>query len=150
MQTPTLSRYKSRYYYKTFDAFNNNGPMGGSQNYWLQVTDETGCSSTDSIMVLFEGPTSLNDFPNDIEIEVYPNPFNDYLNIEARIPKKGQYIFEVVDSIGRPVVQELRSLKPGTQKIRLDPIYGYPGVYILFVKSDDGKIGVKKIIKYSN
>jgi len=136
---------------QSIDAFNNNGPMGGNQEYWLQITDETGCIGADSIVVLFAGPTLTDEFPNDIEIiNVYPNPFDNYLNVEAMIPKKGQYMFEVVDTIGRTVKQELRNLNPGVRKIRLDPIYGYPGVYILFVRSDDGTVGFTKIIKYSN
>ncbi len=114
------------------------------------VTDETRCSSTYSIIPVFEGPTLLSEFPSKIEIKVYPNPFSDNLNIELRIFEKGQYIFEVFDCIGLPIIQELRYLKPGKQKISVDMNHGYPGFYILSVKSDGGQLGVKKIIKSSN
>ena len=81
---------------------------------------------------------------------VYPNPVNDYLNIELEIAQQGQYIFEVFDNIGRPVIREVRYFEPGTQKLHLDMNHHSPGVYILSVKSNKGSIGVKKILKSSN
>ena len=126
------------------------GSNGGSQDYWLEVTNEGGCSSTEYITVVFEGPTLLSELPGKIDIKVYPNPFSDNLNIELRVFEKGQYIFEVFDCIGLTVFQELRHLKPGKQKISIDMNHGYPGVYILSVKSDDGQLGVKKVIKSSH
>ncbi len=39
---------------------------------------------------------------------VYPNPVNDYLNIKLEIVEQGQYIFEVIYNIGRPVIREVR------------------------------------------
>ncbi|MCK5339336.1 MAG: T9SS type A sorting domain-containing protein, partial [Bacteroidales bacterium] len=126
------------------------GSNGGSQDYWLEVTNEGGCSSTEYITVVFEGPTLLSDFPNYLEIKAYPNPFTDNLNIELEISEDGQYVFELFNCLGLPVIRELRHLKPGRQKISVDMSHGYPGVYILSVKSDSGQLGVKKVIKSSN
>jgi len=126
------------------------GQGGGSQDYWLEVTNEAGCSSKEFITVVFEGPTLISNFPNHIEIKAYPNPFNDNMNIELEIIEKGQYVFEVFDCIGLPVIQELRHLQPGKQKINIDMNHTYPGVYILSVKSDGGQLGIQKIIKSSN
>jgi len=135
---------------QSINVFNANGQGGGCQNYWLEVTNEAGCSHTEYIIVLFEGPTALSDFSNHIEFKVYPNPFNDNLNIDLEIIEKGQYLFEVFDCIGIPATQELRHLKPGKNKISIEMNHVYPGVYILSVKSDAGQLGVKKIIKGSN
>jgi len=81
---------------------------------------------------------------------VYPNPVNDYLNIKLEIVEQGQYLFEVLDNIGRSVIREVRYFEPGTQKLHLDMNHHSPGVYILSVKSDDGQLGVRKVIKSSN
>ena len=124
--------------------------MGGDQGYWLLVTDENGCSSTDSIVVRFDMPVNISDFQNEIEIKVYPNPFSDELNIELEIADQGQYILEVIDNIGRPVIRELRHFEPGTQKIHLNMNSHSPGVYILSARSNKGMIGLKKILKFSN
>jgi hypothetical protein len=128
----------------------NISPKKGSQSYWLMVTDEMGCTGTDSITVQFNYPVNINDFPDEIEIMVYPNPVNDYLNIELEIAQQGKYIFEVIDNIGRPVIRELRYFEPGTQKLHLNLNHSSPGFYILSVKSNKGMIAVKKIIKCSN
>ena len=135
---------------QSINVFNNCGQGGGCQSYWLEVTNEAGCSYTEYIIVMFEGPTALSDFSNHIEIKAYPNPFNDNLKIELEIIEKGQYVFEVFDCIGLPVIQELRYLNSGKQIISLDMNHSYPGVYILSVKSDGGQLGVMKIIKSSN
>ena len=111
------------------------------------VTDEMGCTGTDSITVQFNDPVLINDFSDKIKIMVYPNPVNDYLNIKLEIAQQGQYIFEVIDNIGRPVIRELRYFEPGTQKLHLNMNHASPGFYILSVKSDKGMIAVKKIIK---
>ena len=132
---------------QSINVFNINGQGGGCQNYWLKVTNEAGCSNTEYIIVLFEGPTAVSDLSNHLEIMAYPNPFNDYLNIELEIIENGQYLFEVFDCIGSPAIQELRHLKPGKNRISIEMNHTYPGVYILSVKSDAGQLGVKKIIK---
>ena len=134
---------------QSIDVFNISGPGGGSQDYWLEVTNEAGCSSKEYITVVFDGPTFVREFPENTEIKVYPNPFSDVLNIELEIIEQGQYIFELYDCIGMPVIQELRHLMPGNQKVSIDLNHGYPGVYILSIKSDGGQIGVQKIIKSS-
>ncbi|RLD38798.1 MAG: hypothetical protein DRI83_02075, partial [Bacteroidetes bacterium] len=126
------------------------GQGGGSQDYWLEVTNEAGCISKEYISVVFEGPTLIGDYPNYLDIKAYPNPFNDNLKIELEIIEKGQYVFEVFDCIGLPVIQELRYLNPGKQIISVDMNHSYPGVYILSIKSDGGQLGVMKIIKSSN
>ncbi|MBN2012039.1 T9SS type A sorting domain-containing protein, partial [candidate division KSB1 bacterium] len=134
----------------SIDVFNTSGPGGGSQDYWLEVTNDAGCSSREYITLVFEGPTFLYEFSNYIQIKVYPNPFGNDLNIELDIIEKGQYIIEVFDCIGFPIIQEQRHLIPGKQKMKLDMNQIYPGVYILSVKSDGGQIGAKKIVKSNN
>ena len=124
--------------------------MGGDQSYWLMVTSEMGCSSVDSITVRFDDPVLLNEFQDEIGIKVYPNPVNDFLNIDLDIIEQGQYLLEVIDNIGRPVIRELSYFEPGAQNIHLDMNRYSPGVYILSVKSDHGQIGIQKLIKYSN
>ena len=135
---------------QSIDIFNICGQGGGCQNYWLEVTNEAGCSNTEYIIVMFAGPTALSELSNYLEIKTYPNPFNDYLNIELEIVENGQYLFEVFDCVGSPAIQELKHLKPGKNKISVEMNHVYPGVYILSVKSDRGQIGVQKVIKYYN
>jgi hypothetical protein len=90
------------------------------------------------------------DLPHEIDLTAYPNPVSDVLNIELEIMEPGQYIFEVIDHLGRPVIRELRHFEPGTQKMHVNMNNHSPGVYILSVKSDKGSFGVKKILKSAN
>jgi len=121
---------------------------GGYQNYWLTVTDENGCSSSDTITVWFDDmPVQIIDLPDEIDLKVYPNPVSDVLNVELKIVEHGQYVFEVIDHLGRPVSREYKSFETGAQKMHLSTSSLSPGVYILTVKSNKGMIGVKKIIK---
>ena len=132
---------------QSIPVFHTPPDNGEDQSYWLRVTDNQGCTYTDTITVWFEMPVQINDFPNEIELKVYPNPVRDMLNIEMGIAEHGQYIFEVFDHLGRPVIRELRSFEPGMQKMQINMNSHPPGVYILSVKSNSGMIGVTKILK---
>jgi hypothetical protein len=125
------------------------GPNGGTQDYWLEVTNEGGCSSKEYITVVFEGPTMLSDLSDLPEILAYPNPFNDMLNIQLQVSEEGQYLFEVFNYTGHPVIQEWRQLKPGKQTISINMDHASPGAYLLSVRTDRKYLGVKQIIKYS-
>ncbi|MBN2012041.1 T9SS type A sorting domain-containing protein [candidate division KSB1 bacterium] len=123
--------------------------MGAVQSYWLIVTTEMGCSSVDSITVVFDDPVLLNEFQHEIEMNVYPNPVNDLLNIEMEIVEQGEYIFEVFDNTGRPIIRKVKTFESGIQHMHLDMNFNTPGLYMLSVKSNKGMLGLRKIIKYS-
>jgi len=118
---------------------NTCGSGGGCQYYWLEVTNDSGCISTEYITVMFEGPTSLSDLPNLVEFNVYPNPFHDNLSVEINILEERKFVFEVCDYLGQSVIKEVRHLQPGRQIININMDHAGPGVHVLSVKSDSGR-----------
>jgi hypothetical protein len=126
------------------------GSSGGSQDYWLEVTNDAGCTSKEFMTVVFEGPTFISDYPGHLEIKAYPNPFTSKLNIELQITEAGVYLIELFDRIGLPVHSESRKLNQGIQTICLDMNHANNGIYILSIRSDRGQINVKKVVRNIN
>jgi hypothetical protein len=135
---------------QSIEVVNQSGPSGGCQNYWLEVTNDSGCSSTEYITVKFEGPISISDFPNHIEFNVYPNPFQNNLSVEINILEERHFVIEVCDYLGQSVIKESRHLQAGRQIMNINMDHAGPGVHVLSVKSDNGQFGVRKIIKSTN
>ena len=133
---------------QSIHVYNTSGANGGNQTYWLRVTNQLGCSSTDTIEVRFEVVVLVNDLRNEIELKVYPNPVYDILNIELVIAEKGHYIIELADNIGQPVIREMRYLDSGNPKIQLSMNHIPAGFYILSIRSEAGLADIKKIIKH--
>jgi hypothetical protein len=132
---------------QSIDVICTCGSSGGSQDYWLEVTNEAGCTSKEFITVVFEGPTSISDYPGHLEIKAYPNPFTDKLNVELEITETGVYVMELIDRIGLPVLRESKQLIQGRQMFSIEMNHTDPGMYILSIKSDRGQLGLKKVVR---
>lgn len=64
------------------EVFNNSGPTGGIQNYFIELIDEYDCYGYDTISVYFDPCTGINTFMGSFNIKVYPNPTNGIIKIE--------------------------------------------------------------------
>lgn len=93
------------------------------------------------------GLTSINDNQtnNNLNMQVYPNPFNNKTEITTNTVSNKPLTFTVNDVYGKKVFQEIKSTTI-KEHITLDLENLEPGIYILMV-SDGVHISSKKIIK---
>jgi hypothetical protein len=81
-------------------------------------------------------------------VQVYPNPANDYLNIlihSVNINESAR--IELMDVMGRTVISSQTDLFSGSQRQQLDARHLPAGTYLLQVTLDGGDRFVQKIFK---
>jgi PKD repeat protein len=110
----------------------------------LQLTEINGCLKTiyDTLNIY---PTSLNKVVNDLSIKVYPNPFND--NIQIQLGELAKSInIKMYDVLGREVYQSNEDKNQSKdKKISINP--NVPtGIYFLHLEID-GRKAVYKVTK---
>lgn len=81
-------------------------------------------------------------------VTVYPNPVQDFLNIEFKTEESNNYIIKITDVLGRILlIQDQRTIFPG-QVIELNMAEYTPAMYLLHIESpDQEKRGVYSIQK---
>jgi len=84
----------------------------------------------------YDAALSTNDFTSFSDFTVYPNPSNGMINIESN---------EEIDQVVIYSLQGQAIIKSNVSKMDISHLSN--GVYLMEIKSIDGKIGTKKIIK---
>ncbi|MCX7735919.1 MAG: T9SS type A sorting domain-containing protein [Candidatus Kapabacteria bacterium] len=128
--------------FKIFDLRINNRPNLGFQindfsmdvNGYLHLATDIGLLSNKSILLNVE---ENDKFSN--ELKVYPNPFNDKINIE--LPNDDIIQFELIDIFGRRIIKSY-----GTNYLNTETISA--GLYILKVQNSNNQSKSIKVIKY--
>lgn len=122
----------------------------GNENIWYDVkivcTDAAGNSQVQVVSPAFYigAELSTNEFSKS-EAIIYPNPFNDIINIHLPEDISGNYTLSVIDLAGRVIHSETK--KPDEQNISYDGASLASGVYIFKVKTDTISISEKVIKK---
>ena len=125
---------------------------GSSQGDWkLRVVDnssgDTGTINSWSIELCQTNPTSSIDDFLFRELSIYPNPFNDIVNISLETDTSDDVLISLFDMRGREVIRSKYTNQSATFKRELNLSSLSSGVYILNVKKGVAKTS-KKIIKY--
>lgn len=108
--------------------------------YHIYVYDEYGCHHSETI-ILASDNQDIIDFADDFELEVYPNPFNNTININTS--QLNDFEVTIIDISGKIVYQTYVTM---TDYFSFNLGELQSGLYILLIKSESysGKI---KIIK---
>jgi hypothetical protein len=88
-----------------------------------------------------DNTSSINESTNTLEIGVYPNPANDWINI--RMNEGGRYTYNLFDMSGKTVLAG--NFYSQVSTIQLNNVMD--GVYILQVNSQNGVAQVARIVK---
>lgn len=82
-----------------------------------------------------------------LDLSVYPNPFNPLTNIEININKKSDIEIRVFDVLGKNIkTLRLGTLTPNSYKIKLDMQEFNSGIYFLTLNASELLLAAKKII----
>ena len=76
--------------------------LEGSATIYLTQTDENGCSTTESLEVIITWPVEVEE-NIELDFSIYPNPFNEYTNININNTNGDYYDIYIYDMKGRIV-----------------------------------------------
>ncbi|HRH70358.1 MAG TPA: PKD domain-containing protein [Flavobacteriales bacterium] len=136
----------------------------GPYNLCLTITDSEGCTNTfcDTLVVdengMFGGlqgeenrnggfsirvmqgnaPTAVAEVAEERNLDLWPNPASDVVNLSLTSERTGSALVEVLDLEGRLVVQERRNLSAGETRweVRTDALRS--GIYLVRVQAEGG------------
>jgi hypothetical protein len=144
----TLRADATGYTYQWVNCNNGNAPVPGatSQSFtptiagnYACIVDNGTCSVTTACLSSTVGITEIWDTEL---VEVYPNPTSGNLKIDLGGVYNGTTV-KVFNALGQVVIKESFG---STDEINLD-IDGTPGMYILEIKTDEGKSARVNVIK---
>ena len=112
-------------------------------NYKLKITDINGCSVFSDTLNLTLA--SILGLKSNIEISVYPNPFNGKFTLEISRIFSDKATLSITDLMGKTILNKAIEKKPELIKMEMDLKEESKGIY--FLKFQDGEtIILRKII----
>jgi len=118
----------------TLQFINDSKPdsLNPGKVYSLTVTDKYGCFSSDTIRLIYTNSVdfSLNNYTR---ISVFPNPFDEYLNINPEQDLRGDILVKISNTEGKVVLEKLLE---GEKLNKLDVGFLKPGMYVIEVKNN--------------
>jgi hypothetical protein len=118
----------------------------GSFEYWVNVTDNHGCSGSDTILINVEQGNSTPDYSTKFSLTIYPNPTPDWLYLKAQATVDREVMVSVTDMQGKVYYQDtLEQMVSGT--VYSIDMSGLPnGVYLLIIDQVPVRI-IKNLLK---
>ncbi|MBU6204503.1 MAG: T9SS type A sorting domain-containing protein [Bacteroidetes bacterium] len=109
--------------------------------YMVTVTDNKGCQATKAFTLVNPAPCSLaggriDDGFNLYDVNVYPNPTNNILNININAVGQSQTNIRITDLLGRNLVDEAKELSDGDNVITYNLADYAAGVYLIYIGND--------------
>ena len=119
--------------------------VGGANHkiYFNKNSSTQGIS--DSISLALQA-NNINDFLSEIDIELFPNPSSDFLNISYSLTSTSAFKIELFNMIGQRAIEPiniLNSSSNGTYKLNVSELSN--GTYFMKYSSDD----ISKVIKFN-
>jgi len=123
--------------------------LGGADHRVMFSTQSFSTSDTtimrDSIMAMLNSATGLNDLPNTVSsFEVFPNPANEYVNINLSLKESSTILMDITDINGKQVAVILDEKQSGLIKKQFNTSLFSNGNYFIRL-SVNGKIVTQKL-----
>ncbi|MEN8229060.1 MAG: T9SS type A sorting domain-containing protein [Bacteroidota bacterium] len=103
--------------------------------YWVMVTNENGCSASDSVYV--DSGTSAEEWASQTgQVRIYPNPVKEVLNVAFELDVEQGVILEMY-TIANSLVYREDIKHAQVEEARIDVSNLTPGTYFLKITTDD-------------
>jgi hypothetical protein len=109
---------------------------------WLQLRLEWLDVNMPQEFILLENTTE-----NNIDFDVFPNPFIEKLSVKIRANENTSGTIEIINNIGVVVKSDFIKINHGENYFNLEAIEDIKGVFIVLFKDINGKIISKKAVK---
>lgn len=145
--TGDISQNEDLFFGLSPDESNNNleGSLRDVRFYNYAISDSLiSALYSDGITAVYE--KEINIIPENIFLQIYPNPFNSMTRIKYRAPKKGQIQITIYDITGQKITTLLDEVKTeGEYELSFNADKLSSGLFLVHLKSGSHKV-VKKIL----
>ncbi len=119
----------------------------GTGNLTVSETNQHDCTDlSEEFEVTIDNCTGIEDIENDF-FSIFPNPANNYLNIEFGASETGKCRLDILNILGHVMYSD-HNISLNSEKSLQINISDYPeGIYIIRIQTDNSTIYQKKIIK---
>ncbi len=119
----------------------------GTREIFVEVITENGCVNSDAINIDFVDCTGIDEFANNVDVVVYPNPSSGVYNIKLRSNENIKVDILVINSVGSEIYRNENIFLAGETKLQIDLSNFAIGAYQLIIKGENGRINKTLIIK---
>ncbi|MFK7904576.1 MAG: T9SS type A sorting domain-containing protein [Chitinophagales bacterium] len=120
--------------------------VSSTGTYTVTVTNQEGCSTSDSILIEEEVEVGIGDIEGLEAWNMYPNPFHNQLTLNLELNKNTNLEIQVLDISGREILQQNHFLQNGTHQLSFNTNEWAVGMYWVVLKSEKG-MTISKLIK---
>ncbi len=119
----------------------------GLRTYWVGVTSEFGCYSSDTVNIEFVDCTGIDEFAENVSVNVFPNPNNGEFTISINSILKQNSQIKIVNNSGQVVFERKNILLDGATNLKVKFSNSVSGVYQLFIIGEKGLTSKKIIVR---
>jgi len=100
---------------------------------------------TEDAVITVVGPTAAASILSNDQINMYPNPADDFVNVNVQSKSDGNVNITIADATGKVCLQQQRTLKAGYNKLVLNTAELSKGIYFVQTTSNDGVVKTSKL-----
>ena len=112
--------------------------------YFVTVSDSFGCASTDSILVMVDICTVVNELNENVDITIFPNPSTGVFTISKPMSLKEKLYVKLYSLEGKLITE--KTIQENEQSINIDVSGQSKGIYYLQLVTNN-RTFTKKILK---
>ena len=119
----------------------------GVKQYFVDVTNQNNCTNSDTIYIDFVDCTGIDEFADNVDVNIYPNPSTGIFNVDLQSTISSKINIMVISATGRVIKNSENILTQGSKSIKIN-LSDYPsGIYQLIIAGENGMINKKLIVK---
>jgi uncharacterized repeat protein (TIGR01451 family) len=100
---------------------------------------------TEDAVITIVGPTTAGSILNNNQVYVYPNPAEEFVNLNVQAQADGNVAINITDATGKVCLQQQRTLKAGYNKLLLNTAELSQGIYFVQTTTNDGVVKTAKL-----
>ncbi len=117
----------------------------GNYMFSVVVTDEYGCSNSDTVEVFVDASNSISGVLKHTRVDIYPNPTDGKLYVTSESDITGTFCISIYDYTGKLMLQKTIEKMFSDNPVELNLSSYKKGIYIMQLNNYD-KVTIRKII----
>lgn len=118
----------------------------GTHPFSVEVTNSFGCTSADTVTVNVISCLGINENNSQIQMNVYPNPATDIINLNINSEMSGEMHISILNEVGQPMLVQKWNCVAGNQIKQMDVSNLSAGIYLVQIELNGHLLTRKMVI----